>query len=127
MKFNHKHFCPAAESNTGAETAVEEFGRINIRMIDFVFVWGSYENLIGRPMKTGIGPVKRQFLTIEHCENDMLHCCAARFSFLLTFIHCHDFVGGEGAAPKCRHGQEPGVNLKSLLPETKITAMLEKN
>ena len=53
----------------------------------FVFVWGSYENLIGRPMKTGTGPVKRQFLNIEHCEDAMLHCCAARFSLLLTFIH----------------------------------------
>jgi len=30
MKSNHKHFCPATESNTGAETAMEEFGRINI-------------------------------------------------------------------------------------------------
>jgi len=35
-------------------------------------------------------------------------------------------VSGEGAGPKCRHGQEPGVNLKVLLPEIKITAMLEK-
>ena len=34
--------------------------------------------------------------------------------------------GGEGAGPKCRHGQEPEVNLKGLLKEMKITAMLAK-
>ena len=34
--------------------------------------------------------------------------------------------GGEGAGPRCRHGQEPEVNLKGLLKEIKITAMLEK-
>ena len=45
------------------------------------------EILIGRPMNTRLEPVKRQFLNVEHCENDVLHCCAARFFFLLTFIH----------------------------------------
>jgi len=33
-------------------------------------------------MKTGTEPVKRQFLNIEHCEDAMLHRCAARFSLL---------------------------------------------
>ena len=36
------------------------------------------------------------------------------------------FRGGEGAGPRCRHGQKPGVNLKDLLQELKITALLEK-
>jgi len=42
MKSNHKHFCHAAESNTGAEAAMEEFGIINIWMrltINHVRVW----------------------------------------------------------------------------------------
>ena len=32
MKSNHKHFCPEADSNTGGETGVEEFSRINLQM-----------------------------------------------------------------------------------------------
>ena len=57
------------------------------QLASFLGFLGSYENLIGQPMNTRFEPVKRQFPNVEHCENDMLHCCAARFSLLLTFIH----------------------------------------
>jgi len=30
------------------------------------------------------------------------------------------FRGGEGAGPRCRHRQKPGVNLKDLLQEIKM-------
>ena len=49
-----------------------------------VLFFSSYGILMGLTVNTGIGPVKRQFLNVELI---VLHCCAARFSFVLTFIH----------------------------------------
>ena len=61
-----------------------------------------------------------EYVTSSSCESNCMCQTGVSDTKMVTVrkyeerIYCHGFNGGEGAGPKCRHRQEPGVNLKGL-------------
>ena len=66
-----------------------------------------FEILFGRPLNTGIGPVKRQLPDTGHCEDEMLRYCAT-LSSVLSEIHQQVKAALPKPAEGKLHDLEPG-------------------
>ncbi|XP_044060927.1 uncharacterized protein LOC122880155 isoform X1 [Siniperca chuatsi] len=66
-----------------------------------------FEILFGRPLNTGIGPVKRQLPDTSQCEDEMLRYCT-NLSSVLSNIHKQVKEAIPRAAERKLHDLEPG-------------------